>query len=73
VDTLDEDVQRLRVLGEENTRQIKLIAEVQVHHGNMLQEIVKIVEPLKVLPDLFRDVAQDHARRITVLERRAGQ
>ena len=75
--TLEQDVQKLRVLGEENTRQITLIAEVQAHHGTILEQhsrqldhIVKDIEPLKVLPELLRTVIQDHERRITALERR---
>ena len=63
--------------GEENTRQITLIAEVQGHHGTILEQhsrqldrIVKDIEPLKVLPELLRTVIQDHERRITALERR---
>jgi chromosome segregation ATPase len=67
-ETLTAEVQKLRILGEENTAQIKVIAEVQAHHGTVLQTLVDAVEPLKVLPDLFRQVAQDHERRITALE-----
>jgi chromosome segregation ATPase len=68
LDTLTSDVQKVRVLGEENSTQIKLIAEVQSHHGRMLEQLVKDMEPLKVLPDLFKHVVQDHERRITALE-----
>jgi archaellum component FlaC len=70
------EVQKLRVLGEENTQQIKLIAEVQSHHGSVLEQhsrlldqLVSDVQPLKVLPDLLRTVIQDHERRITALEK----
>ena len=69
LDTLTSDVQKLRVLGEENTTQIKLIAEVQAHQGHVLQQIVQDIEPLKILPALFTKVVQDHERRITALER----
>jgi archaellum component FlaC len=70
--TLDKDVQKLRVLGEENARQIRLVAEVQVQHGDLLQQIVKDIEPLKAIPDLLKHVVDDHERRITALERRPG-
>lgn len=40
VDTLGQEVQKLRVLAGENQGQIKLIAEVQTHHGRVLQIIV---------------------------------
>jgi len=58
------------VLKEENARRLRLIAEVQVHHGNVLQQIVRDVEPLKVLPGLLQRVVHDHERRITALEKR---
>ena len=68
---LESEVQKLRVLGEENTQQIKLIADVQSHHGTVLNQLVKDVEPLKPLPDLLRVVIQDHERRIAALENRS--
>ena len=64
------EVQQLRVLGEENTQQIKLVAEVQFHHGTVLDQLVKEVAPLKILPDLLQTVIQDHERRIAALEKR---
>jgi outer membrane murein-binding lipoprotein Lpp len=70
VGALEEDVRKLRVLGEENTQQIKLIAEVQSHHGTVLEQLLKDVEPLKVVPDLLRTVIQNHEQRITALETR---
>ena len=77
VTTLEEETRKLRILGEEDTSQIKLIAEVQSHHGTVLEQhsqllnqIVKDIEPLKVLPDLVRPLVQDHERRIAALEKR---
>lgn len=74
---LEGEVQKLRVLGEENTQQIKLIAEVQSHHGTvlgehsrLLEQLVSDVQPLKALPDFLRTVIQDHERRIAALEKR---
>ena len=71
------EVQKLRVLGEENTRQIKLIAEVQSHHGTvleqhsrLLEQLISDVQPLKVLPDFLRTVVQEHERRIKALDER---
>jgi len=76
IGSLEGEVQKLRVLGEENTQQIKLIAEVQSHHGSVLEQhsrlldqLVSDVQPLKVLPDLLRTVIQDHERRIAALEK----
>jgi archaellum component FlaC len=76
VGTLEDEVHKLRILGEDNTRQITLIAEVQAHHGTVLEQhsqllnqLTKDVEPLKILPDLLRLVIQDHEHRITALER----
>ena len=66
--SLEGDVRKLRVLGEENAGQIKLIAEVQSHHGKKLDDLVKAVEPLKDLPNLIHIVG-NHERRITALER----
>src|SRR5687767_9008331 len=40
------EVQKLRILGEKNTTDIQQIAEVQVQHGNRLDEIAKALEPL---------------------------
>lgn len=68
-DALTAEVQKLHVLWEENSAQIKLVAEVQARHGQVLQQLVDAVEPLRVFPDLFKQVAQDHERRITALER----
>jgi hypothetical protein len=76
-DSLTVDVQKLRVLGEENVTQIKQIAELQVHHGSVLAEhgvvmkrLEEAIEPLKVLPVAVQSVITDHERRITALERR---
>ena len=62
------EVQKLRVLGEDNSREIKLIAEVQVQHGErldehgrMLAQIVRDIEPLKVLPEAFQHLARELA------------
>jgi chromosome segregation ATPase len=73
VDTLDENVQKLWLLHEETSRQVELIAEVQVHHGNVLDQLVRDIEPLKGLPDLLHRVINNHESRITALEQRAGQ
>jgi hypothetical protein len=74
---MEEDLRRLGLLGEESARLLKQIAEVQSHHGTVLEQhsqllnqIVKDIEPLKVLPDLVRPLVQDHERRIAALEKR---
>jgi chromosome segregation ATPase len=72
--SLETEVQKLRLLGEQNTTDIKQIAEVQAHHGDIgaaLKRIEEALEPLKALPaaihTCFRDLS-DHERRITALE-----
>ncbi len=76
VGSLRSEVQKGRVLEEANAAQIKLIAEVQTQHGELLtrrgdtlQRLEAAVEPLKVLPDLIKQVVQDHETRIAALER----
>jgi uncharacterized protein YoxC len=77
VATLETETRKLQILGEENNSQIKVIAEVQSHHGTILEDhsrllnqLVQDIEPLKVLPDFLRAVIHDHERRITALEKR---
>jgi len=71
------EVQKLRVLGEENDRQIKLVMEVQsAHgvtletHGKKLDEITKALQPLAEIHDFVKFVASDHEHRIKALEGR---
>jgi chromosome segregation ATPase len=66
------EVGKLRVLGEQNTSDIKLIAEVQAHHGKKLEEITKALAPLAEIRDFMNLVAHDHEHRITALEKRTG-
>jgi DNA repair exonuclease SbcCD ATPase subunit len=73
--SLEAEVRKLRVLGEQNATDIKRIAEVQTHHGEVLaehgaalQRIEKALEPLTVLPAVIHKVLPDHERRITALE-----
>ena len=68
-DSLASDVQKLRILGEKNADAIKLIAEVQARHGEKLDEIATAIEPLKGLRDVVQQVAGNHERRITALEK----
>ena len=67
------DVQRLRIVGEDNLRQTTLVAEVQAHHGKVLDELRQDVQPLKGLRVLMQQIAQDHERRITALESPDGK
>jgi archaellum component FlaC len=78
-DTLAADVQKLRVLGEENEHRIKLVLEVQADHGKKLGDhgakLDRIFEALKPLPAIYafvQSVAHDHEMRIVELEKRAG-
>jgi hypothetical protein len=77
LDALTQEVQKLRVLGEENTTQLRLIAEVQSHHGDVLSQhgaalhrLEVAIEPLKVVPEVLQKVLGDHEGRITALEKR---
>jgi chromosome segregation ATPase len=70
--SLEAEVQKLRLLGEQNTTDIKRIAEVQAHHGDIgaaLKRIEEAIEPLKVLPAVIQSTLPDHERRITALEK----
>lgn len=76
VAVLATDVQKLRVLGEENERQLKVVAEVQARHGErldehsrMLEKITRDIEPLKVLPAAVQQIAKDMAPLRDVMER----
>ena len=60
------DVQK-SVLGEDSASQIKLVAEVQAHHGSVLDQIKEAMEPLRA-STAIRAGAGDHERRITALE-----
>ena len=64
------EVRALRVLGEANADAIKKVADVQLHHGEKLEEIVKALEPLAELHAFIRVVVPDHERRIKALENR---
>ena len=72
VGSLRSEVQKLRILGERNATDIQRIAEVQVHHGNKLDEITKALEPLPRLDAFVRLVADEHEKRITDLEKQTG-
>jgi chromosome segregation ATPase len=69
VGSLEAEVQKLRILGEQNTGDIKRIAEVQAHHSQRLEDLVKAVEPIKDLRDFVERVAHNHEERITALEK----
>jgi archaellum component FlaC len=65
---VDTRLNALTILGEANTTQIRLVAEVQSRHGELLQELLKDVEPLKVLKDVCETAVRDHEQRITAIE-----
>jgi hypothetical protein len=76
---LKDDVRGLRVLYEHHDAQIRTIAEVQAHHGRILEdhgqllrEIKQELVPLGDLRDFVRRIAHDHESRITVLEKHSG-
>ena len=87
------EVQKLRVLGEHTAGRVTLVAEVQTRHGErlethgqMLEQIARALEPMKVVPgavqqiardmgflkDFIQRVAPEHEARITELEKGAG-
>lgn len=73
------EVNRLQILGERSTEDIKKVAEVQGHHGDKLDEhgrkldaIVRALEPLNELRDFIHRVAPNHETRIQELEKRTG-
>jgi prefoldin subunit 5 len=70
--SLEAEVQKLRVLGEDNAAQIRVIAEVQAHHasvhGAALERLEKAVEPLKAVAAALESILPDHERRIRTLE-----
>ncbi len=79
VGVLRGEVHKLRVLGERNALGIKVIAEVQSHHGKTLElhsekldRIELALAPLKDIHDFVRRVAQDHELRIIEVEKRTG-
>ena len=66
------EVHTLRVLCETNADDIKKVAEVQVHHGQKLEEIARALEPLAELRAFISVVAPEHERRIKALEQHTG-
>ena len=60
VDGLRTEVGSLRVLGEANAEDIRKVAEVQVHHGQKLEEIARALEPLAELHAFISVVAPEH-------------
>lgn len=69
VDGLGNEVQKVRVLGEQTASELKLMGE---GHGARFDEITKALEPLARIDNLVRLVADDHEFRIKRLEKRAG-
>ena len=71
VGELRTEVNTLRVLGEANADDIRKVAEVQVHHGQKLDEIAQALAPLAELHAFIRVVVPDHERRLRALEGRS--
>ena len=68
-DSLADDVQKLRVLGEENQRQWQFVIE---QHGRRFDAIDKALEPLAKMSQFMQMVTDDHEVRIRVLEQHTG-
>ena len=66
------DVARLRVLYEDHDAKIRTIAEVQAHHGEVLEDIRQKLEPLGDIHDFVRRIAHDHEQRLSALEKHTG-
>ena len=71
VGELRTEVNTVRVLGEANADDIRKVAEVQVHHGQKLDEIAQALAPLAELHAFIRVVVPDHERRLRALEGRS--
>ena len=71
VGELRTEVNAVRVLGEANADDIRKVAEVQVHHGQKLDEIAQALAPLADLHAFIRVVVPDHERRLRALEGRS--
>jgi uncharacterized coiled-coil DUF342 family protein len=76
---LREQVHLLAIRTDDNSAQIRLIAEVQVHHGQAIEEIradLKVIHrdmaPLRDVYNLMRQVAANHEQRIESLEKWAA-
>jgi archaellum component FlaC len=79
VRVLKTDVHQIRVLYEHHDTQIQTIAEVQAHHGRLLEEhgtllreIKQELAPLGDLRDFVRRIADNHERRLSALEKHTG-
>jgi chromosome segregation ATPase len=79
VSVLKDDVRGLRVLYEHHDEQIRMVAEVQAHHGRQLEEhgrllleIRQELVPMRALYDFVRRIAEEHDRRLSALEKHTG-
>jgi archaellum component FlaC len=79
VRVLKTDVHQIRVLYEHHDTHIQTIAEVQAHHGRLLEEhgtllreIKQELAPLGDLRDFVRRIADNHERRLSALEKHTG-
>ena len=72
LDTLSDEVQKLRVVSEQFARDLKLALEVQERHGVMLDEILRSLEPLARLDDFTRSVIYNRESRIWEFPKRTG-
>lgn len=68
-ESLADDLQKLRVLGEENQRQWQFVIE---QHGRRFDAIDKALEPLAKMSQFMQMVTDDHEVRIRVLEQHTG-
>ena len=64
--SIEQEVRKLRVLGEHTADDVKLVAEVQTRHaerldehGQMLRQISAALEPMKVVPAAVQQIARD--------------
>jgi hypothetical protein len=79
LDRVDGDVSRLNVLHEDLRDTVRKVAEVQVHHGErleehgrMLVELRDMVLPLRDLAEWVPILARKYDERITALEKHTG-
>ena len=73
------ELNKVRLLWEAQSEDIKKIAEVQSHHGKTLDEhgkkldaIAEALKPLSDMQDFIRRIAPNHEIRIEALEKHTG-
>jgi hypothetical protein len=64
VGTLSDELQKLRVVSEQFSRDLKLVMEVQERCGHKLDETLRALEPLVRLDDFIRSITYNRESRV---------